>query len=178
MSLARYYNDSGADELAFYDIAASVENRLLFTEILEQVVSCVSIPLIVGGGISSLDDFERILNIGADKVSVNSGAIKTPRLISDAAKEYGSRRVVLSIDVARADGSFHVFAKGGMEDTGLDAIEWAVQGENLGAGELVINSIDTDGVRGGFDIELLIAVSRKVSIPVIASGAQVQWRIF
>ncbi|HHU21806.1 MAG TPA: imidazole glycerol phosphate synthase subunit HisF [Clostridiales bacterium] len=170
VSLARYYNDSGADELAFYDIAASVENRLLFTEILEQVVSCVSIPLIVGGGISSLDDFERILNIGADKVSVNSGAIKTPRLISDAAKEYGSRRVVLSIDVARADGSFHVFAKGGMEDTGLDAIEWAVQGENLGAGELVINSIDTDGVRGGFDIELLIAVSRKVSIPVIASG--------
>lgn len=170
VELARYYNESGADELVFYDITASYEGRALFTDILRAVASEVFIPLTVGGGISSLEDFDRVLKCGADKVSVNSGAIRDPSLIRAAAKRYGDQCVVLSMDVKRVGGSFRVFAKGGREDTGLDAIEWARRGEELGAGEIVVNSIDTDGVRGGFDMEMLRAIAEVVTIPVVASG--------
>ena len=170
VELGKYYSENGADELVFYDITASFEERALFTEILKEVASKVFIPLTVGGGINTIADFDRVLKCGADKVSVNSGAIKNPGLIAEAAKKYGDQCVVLSVDVKRVDGSFHVFAKGGREDTGLDALEWIKQGEASGAGEIVVNSIDTDGVKKGFDIELLRAVNDLVSVPVIASG--------
>ncbi len=170
VKLAEYYSRSGADELVFYDITASAEGRALFTDILREVASTIFIPLTVGGGINSLDDFDRVLKCGADKVSVNSGAIQNPRLIYAAAKRYGSQCVVLSVDAKRVNGQFRVFAKGGRVDTGMDAIEWIRQGADLGAGELVLNSIDTDGVKGGFDLEMLDAVCSAVSIPVIASG--------
>ena len=170
VELGRIYSNSGADELVFYDITASSEGRKLFTDILKKVAECIFIPLTVGGGISSLDDFDRVLKCGADKVSVNSGALSNPELISDAALKYGSQCVVLSVDIKRVDGVFRVFAKGGREDTGLDAIEWIKRGVGLGAGELVVNSIDTDGVKGGFDLPMLEAVCDAVSIPVIASG--------
>ena len=170
VELAHFYNDSGADELVFYDITASAEGRKLFTDALRQVASEVFIPLTVGGGIRSIEDFHRVLNNGADKVSVNSGAIAYPGLIEEAARKYGDQCVVLSMDVKLIDGKYCVFAKGGRENTGLDAIEWAQYGEEHGAGEIVVNSIDTDGVRGGFDIALLRAISDKVSIPIIASG--------
>ncbi len=170
VKLAEYYSQCGADELVFYDITASAEGRALFTDILREAASTIFIPLTVGGGVNSLEDFDRVLKCGADKVSVNSGALKNPRLISDAAKRYGSQCVVLSVDAKRVDGAFRVFAKGGREDTGRDALEWIRQGVDLGAGELVLNSIDTDGVKQGFDLEMLEAVCRIVSIPVIASG--------
>lgn len=170
VDLARYYSDAGADELVFYDITASAEDRKLFTDILLQVASRIFIPLTVGGGISSLEDFDRVLKCGADKVSVNTGAIRDPDLILQAARKYGSQCVVLSVDIKRVGGRFHVFARGGREDTGLDALEWVRRGQALGAGELVVNSIDTDGVKGGFDLEMLRAVCDAVSIPVIASG--------
>lgn len=168
--LADYYSRSGADELVFYDITASVEGRKLFTDILTDVASTIFIPLTVGGGISRLEDFERVLSCGADKVSVNSGAIQTPDLIDQAAKRYGDQCVVLSVDVKRVDGRFRVFRGGGRVDTGLDALEWIRQGVDRGAGEVVVNSIDTDGVKGGFDLELLQEVCRLVRVPVIASG--------
>ncbi|MGI6361686.1 MAG: imidazole glycerol phosphate synthase subunit HisF [Bacillota bacterium] len=170
VDLARFYNKSGADELVFYDITASIENRTLFTDILRTVAAEVSIPLTVGGGISTLDDFDRVLKCGADKVSINSGAINNPQLVSDAAQKYGKQCVVLSMDVKRVDGQFNLFTKGGSEDTGIDALEWAQMGQEKGAGELVVNSIDTDGVQQGFDLEMLSAISKKVSIPIIASG--------
>ena len=170
VALARRYNDEGADELVFYDITATVEQRALFTDILEQVASTIFIPLTVGGGIRTVADFERVLKAGADKVSVNSGAIANPALIGDAAKKYGDQCVVLSMDAARVGGTSHVFAKGGREDTGIDALEWAARGEAAGAGEIVLNSIDADGVKGGFDLEMLAALSKRVSIPIIASG--------
>jgi len=170
VELGKKYSDSGADELVFYDITASNEGRKLFTDILKQVAECIFIPLTVGGGISALEDFDMVLKCGADKVSVNSGALKNPELIKEAALKYGSQCVVLSVDVKRVDGKFRVFAKGGREDTGLDAIEWIKRGVELGAGELVVNSIDTDGVKGGFDLPMLDAVCEAVSIPVIASG--------
>ena len=172
VKLASYYSQCGADELVFYDITASAEGRALFTDILKEAASTIFIPLTVGGGIHTVDDFDRVLKCGADKVSVNSGAIKNPRLIYDAAKRYGSQCVVLSVDAKRADDGkhFRVFAKGGREDTGMDAIEWIRRGADLGAGELVLNSIDTDGVKQGFDIEMLEAACDAVSIPVIASG--------
>ena len=170
VELAHFYNDSGADELVFYDITASFEGRALFTDALTQVASEIFIPLTVGGGINTLDDFDRVLKCGADKVSVNSGAIKDPTLIEKAAKKYGDQCVVLSMDIKRVDGSFHIFSKGGRIDTGIDALEWAKMGENNGAGELVVNSIDTDGVKKGFDLEMLQKISDLVSIPVIASG--------
>ena len=170
VKLAEYYSHCGADELVFYDITASAEGRALFTDILRQVASTIFIPLTVGGGINSVDDFDRVLKCGADKVSVNSGAIRDPQLIHDAAKRYGSQCVVLSVDAKRVDGHFRVFAKGGREDTGMDAIEWIRRGADLGAGELVLNSIDTDGVKQGFDLEMLDAACQAVSIPVIASG--------
>lgn len=170
VEMAKFYNESGADELVFYDITASVEQRELFTDILKRVASCIFIPLTVGGGIRSLEDFDRVLKCGADKVSVNSGAIADPQLIAQAARRYGDQCVVLSMDVKRVDGAYHVFAKGGREDTGMDALEWAVRGVKLGAGELVINSIDTDGVKGGFDLELLNAAAALVNVPIVASG--------
>ena len=170
VELARYYSDHGADELVFYDITASFEGRALFTEILREVAQTIFIPLTVGGGINTLEDFDRVLKCGADKVSVNSGAIKNPALIGEAAQRYGDQCVVLSVDVKRVDGVFRVFAKGGRENTGMEAIEWIRRSVDAGAGEVVVNSIDTDGVKGGFDIEMLEAVCNAVSVPVIASG--------
>lgn len=170
VDMARFYNESGADELVFYDITASVEGRVLFTDILKEVAKEIFIPLTVGGGINSLEDFDRVLKCGADKVSVNSGAIRNPGLIKEAAQKYGDQCVVLSMDVKRVDGQFRVFSKGGREDTGMDALEWAEFGVKNGAGEIVVNSIDTDGVKGGFDIEMLEAIASRVNVPIIASG--------
>ena len=170
IELAKLYSDNGADELVFYDITASFEGRQLFTDVLREVASQIFIPLTVGGGINTLEDFDRVLKCGADKVSVNSGAIRNPQLIYDAAQKYGSQCVVLSADIKRVDGQFRVFAKGGREDTGMEAISWLKKGVALGAGEVVVNSIDTDGVKQGFDIEMLQAVCDAVNVPVIASG--------
>ncbi len=170
VELARYYSENGADELVFYDITASFEQRALFTDILRQVASTIFIPLTVGGGINTLDDFDRVLKCGADKVSVNSGAIKNPLLIEQAARVYGNQCVVLSADIKRVDGVFRVFSKGGRENTGMEAIEWIKSCVSRGAGEVVVNSIDTDGVKNGFDIEMLSAVQSAVNVPVVASG--------
>ena len=170
VALADYYSRSGADELVFYDITASSDGRKLFTEILTETASKVFIPLTVGGGINTVEDFDRVLKGGADKVSVNSGAIRNPSLIKEAALKYGSQCVVISADVKRVDGVYRVFAKGGRENTGMEAIEWIVKCVKNGAGEVVLNSIDTDGVKQGFDIEMLRAVSESVDVPVIASG--------
>ena len=170
VALAEYYSRSGADELVFYDITASSDGRKLFTEILTETASKVFIPLTVGGGINTVEDFDRVLKCGADKVSVNSGAIRNPSLIKEAALKYGSQCVVISADVKRVDGVYRVFAKGGRENTGMEAIEWIVKCVKNGAGEVVLNSIDTDGVKQGFDIEMLRAVSESVDVPVIASG--------
>ena len=170
VELAKYYSDNGADELVFYDITASAEGRALFTDILCEVARTIYIPLTVGGGINTVDDFDRVLKCGADKVSVNSGAIRNPDLVRDAARRYGDQCVVLSADVKRVDGVFRVFAKGGRENTGMEAISWIKRCVDNGAGEVVLNSIDTDGVKGGFDLEMLDAVCNAVSVPVIASG--------
>ena len=170
VEMARFYNQAGADELVFYDITASVEGRALFTDILTRVASEIFIPLTVGGGINTLEDFDRVLKCGADKVSVNSGAIRNPAIIGEAAKKYGDQCVVLSCDIKRVDGRFMLFAKGGRENTGIEALDWIERGVKAGAGELVINSIDTDGVKNGFDLELLDAVAARVSVPIIASG--------
>lgn len=170
VEMARMYNDAGADELVFYDITASFEGRTLFTEILTKVASEIFIPLTVGGGINTLEDFDRVLKCGADKVSVNSGALKNPDLISAAAQRYGNQCVVLSADVKRVDGKFMVFAKGGRENTGRDALDWISWAVDHGAGEICLNSIDTDGVRNGFDLEMLDAVAARVNVPIIASG--------
>ena len=170
VSLGKFYSDSLADELVFYDITASSEGRALFTDILTKVAKNVFIPLTVGGGINSPEDFDRVLKCGADKVSVNSGAIKNPEIISAAAQKYGNQCVVLSVDIKRVDGVFRVFAKGGRENTGMEAVSWIKSCVERGAGEVVVNSIDTDGVKNGFDIEMLKAVCRAVNVPVIASG--------
>lgn len=170
VSLAAYYSECGADELVFYDITASSEGRKIFSSVLRRVAENVFIPLTVGGGINSLEDFDRVLKCGADKVSINSGAIKEPSLIGKAAVKYGNQCVVLSMDVKRVGGKFTVFAKGGREPTGIDAVQWAKFGQENGAGEIVLNSIDTDGVKKGFDIEMLGAISSAVSVPVVASG--------
>ncbi len=170
VTLADCYSRCGADELVFYDITASSDGRRLFTDILRETASRVFIPLTVGGGINTIEDFDRVLKCGADKVSVNSGAIRNPSLIGEAASRYGNQCVVLSVDVKRVDGRFCVFAKGGRENTGLDAIEWIRKGVESGAGEVVVNSIDTDGVKAGFDLELLSLVCNTVQVPVIASG--------
>ena len=170
VELAEYYTKNGADEMVFYDITASAEGRKLFTEVLTEVASKVFIPLTVGGGINSLEDFDRALKCGADKVSVNSGAIRNPELIRQAAEKYGNQCVVLSVDAARVDGTYRVFAKGGRENTGMDAVEWIREGVERGAGEVVLNSIDTDGVKQGFDLPMLKAVCEVVGVPVIASG--------
>ena len=170
VQLAEYYSSCGADELVFYDITASSDGRKIFTDILRETAKNVFIPLTVGGGINTVEDFDRVLKCGADKVSVNSGAIKNPALIGEAAKLYGDQCVVLSVDIKRVNGVFRVFAKGGRENTGLEAIEWIKRGVDSGAGEIVVNSIDTDGVKQGFDLEMLDAVCNAVSVPVIASG--------
>ncbi len=170
IELASFYSSCGADELVFYDITASYEGRQLFTDILKEVASKIFIPLTVGGGINTIEDFDRVLKCGADKVSVNSGAIKNPDLIHEAAKKYGDQCVVISADVKRVDGQFRVFAKGGREDTGMEGISWIKRCVENGAGEVVLNSIDTDGVKQGFDLEMLEAVSNAVNVPVIASG--------
>ncbi len=170
VTLGKYYSDAGADELVFYDITASGEDRKIFTDILARVAENIFIPLCVGGGISTLSDFERVLSSGADKVSVNSGAIRNPSIVSEAAKRYGDQCVVLSADIKRVGNEFRVFAKGGREDTGLEAISWIKRCVDNGAGEVVVNSIDTDGVKRGFDIELLKLVCDSVNVPVIASG--------
>ena len=170
VTLARYYNDSGADELVFYDITASFEGRPLFAEALKRVAAEVFIPLTVGGSINTVDDFDRVLKCGADKVSVNSGALRDPSLIENAAKRYGNQCVVLSMDVKRVDGAYRVLSHGGRVDTGRDALEWVRFGEEHGAGEVVVNSIDTDGVRGGFDLDMLTAIGDAVRLPIIASG--------
>ena len=170
VALGKFYSDCGADELVFYDITASAEGRALFTDILTNVARTIFIPLTVGGGINTLADFDRVLKCGADKVSVNSGAIRNPALVGEAARRYGDQCVVLSADIKRVDGQFHVFAKGGREDTGMEAIEWIRRCVGDGAGEVVVNSIDTDGVKRGFDLPMLRAVSDAVDVPVIASG--------
>ena len=170
VELAKFYSDNGADELVFYDITASSDGRKLFTEILTETAANVFIPLTVGGGINTVEDFDRVLKCGADKVSVNSGAIRNPELIREAARLYGDQCVVLSVDIKRVDGVFQVFAKGGRENTGMEAIEWIRRCVGMGAGEIVVNSIDTDGVKGGFDLEMLEAVCRVADVPVIASG--------
>lgn len=170
VELGKFYSDNGADELVFYDITASAEGRKLFTDILTEVASTIFIPLTVGGGINTVEDFDRVLKCGADKVSVNSGAIRNPDLVREAARLYGDQCVVLSADVKRVDGQFRVFAKGGREDTGMEAIAWIKRCVDNGAGEVVLNSIDTDGVKQGFDLEMLDAVSNAVDVPVIASG--------
>lgn len=170
VELGKYYSDCGADELVFYDITASAEGRALFTDILKEVASKIFIPLTVGGGINSVADFDRVLKCGADKVSVNSGAIKNPKIIEEAAKKYGDQCVVLSVDIKKVDGVYRVFAKGGRENTGMEAISWIKQGVSMGAGEIVVNSIDTDGVKKGFDIPMLAEVLSAVNVPVIASG--------
>ena len=170
VKLAQFYSENGADELVFYDITASAEGRALFTDILCEVAKTIFIPLTVGGGINTVEDFDRVLKCGADKVSVNSGAIRNPALIGEAARKYGNQCVVLSVDVKRVDGVFRVFSKGGRENTGMDAIEWIRRGVDAGAGEIVLNSIDTDGVKKGFDLEMLDAVCKVVDVPVIASG--------
>ena len=170
IELAKYYSDNGADELVFYDITASAEGRRLFTDILTEVARQIFIPLTVGGGINTIEDFDRVLKCGADKVSVNSGAIRNPGLIPEAAAKYGNQCVVISADVKRVDGEFRVYAKGGREDTGMEAVSWIKSCVDNGAGEVVLNSIDTDGVKGGFDLEMLKAVSDAVDVPVIASG--------
>ena len=170
LELATFYSECGADEMAFYDITASIEGRTLFMKLLREVVDSVAIPVTAAGGIRTIDECDRVLDCGAGKVSINSGAIENPQLIEDAARKYGSRHVTVSMDVKRADGGFMVFTKGGVENTGFSAVSWAKRCESLGAGEFVVNSIDTDGVKGGFDLELLSAVCDAVEIPVIASG--------
>ena len=170
VELAKYYSENGADELVFYDITASAEGRALFTDILTETARTVFIPLTVGGGINTTDDFDRVLKCGADKGSVNSGAIRDPSLVAKAAKLYGDQCVVLSVDVKRVDGIFRIFAKGGRENTGMEAIEWVRRCVGEGAGEVVVNSMDTDGVKQGFDLELLEKVCNVVKVPVIASG--------
>lgn len=170
VTLAKFYSDCGADELVFYDITASSDGRRLFTDILSETARNVFIPLTVGGGINGVADFDRVLKCGADKVSVNSGAIRKPEIIYEAAKRYGDQCVVLSVDIKRVNGEFRVFSRGGRDDTGMEAIEWIRRCVGLGAGEVVVNSIDTDGVKGGFDLEMLAAVCDAVHVPVIASG--------
>lgn len=170
VELAEYYNSEGADELVFYDITASTEGRKLFADLMKKVLDQIKIPLAVGGGVNTVEDFRELLELGASKISINSGAIKNPQVVAQAAKEFGSDKIVLAMDVKRVDGKFNVFCKGGTEDTGIDAVKWAVKAEQDGAGELVINSIDTDGVKQGFDMEMLRAISDAVSIPIVASG--------
>jgi cyclase len=171
VELAMRYCSEGADELVFYDISASYENRKAILSVIEKTARNINIPLTVGGGVNTVEDFYNLLSAGADKVSINSGAIRNPKTIAAAAKRFGNQCVVLSMDVKKIqDGKWMVFSMGGRESTLMDAIEWAKTGESLGAGEIVINSIDRDGVYSGYDLEITSAISKVVGIPVIASG--------
>lgn len=177
--LGKYYSDNGADELVFYDITASSDERKTSLEFVKRVADEINIPFSVGGGVSSLSDFREILRNGADKVSVNSAAVRNPELIREASERFGAQCVVLSIDAKKNEtGSWTVFTKGGREDTGLDAIEWAVRGVSLGAGEIVVNSIDRDGMKDGYDTELLSQITSRVRVPVIASGGAGEMKHF
>ena len=178
VELADYYVKSGADELAFYDINASIEARGIFADLLKAVAKVVPVPLTAGGGVENISDFEKVLECGADKVSVNTGAIRNKSLISDAARRFGSEYIIMSMDVKQVDGFYHVFVKGGAEDTGLDALQWAVRCQEEGAGEILVNSIDADGVKNGFDLPLMQAVADKVNIPITASGGAGTMRHF
>ncbi len=170
-NLGKFYSDSGADELVFYDITASNEERKTSLDFVKKVAAEINIPFCVGGGVSTLDDFKFILRSGADKVSVNSSAVMNPNLIKEASERFGNQCVVLSIDAKRNDeGSWSVYIKGGREKTKLDAVEWAIKGVELGAGEIVVNSIDEDGMKKGYDLELLKKITSSVNVPVIASG--------
>lgn len=169
--LGEFYANVGADELVFYDITATHENRKVSSEYVEKVAAKINIPFCVGGGINSIDDFTDILSKGADKISINSAAVKNPQLITEASLKYGAQCVVLAMDVKKeAPGKWVVYINGGRVNTGKDALEWAMEGVGLGAGELVVNSIDADGMKDGYDIELLRAVTSAVGVPVIASG--------
>ncbi|NOZ60716.1 MAG: imidazole glycerol phosphate synthase subunit HisF [Calditrichaeota bacterium] len=170
VGLAALYNDQGADELTFLDIGASHQSREIMIDVVERVSSQIFIPFTVGGGIRSVDDMRRILQAGADKVAICSAALKNPRLLSEGAKIFGAQCMVLSIDAKRHGDSWHAYINGGRDDFGVDAIEWARQGEQLGAGEILLNSIDMDGTKAGYDLELTRKVSESVNIPVIASG--------
>lgn len=171
VTLARFYSESGADELVFYDITASNEDRKFFVETIERTADVLRIPLTVGGGVRSLEDFQQLLWAGADKISINSAAVADPTLITEAALRYGNQCVVLSMDVKQVEpGRWEVYTRGGRNATGMDAVEWAIKGVELGAGELVLNSIDSDGVREGYDLALNRTVSELVEVPVIASG--------
>jgi cyclase len=179
VSLGRTYSEQGADELVFYDITASYEERNIFLNIVEKVAEAIRIPFTIGGGISTTEDFRKVLMAGADKVSVNSAAVKNPQLIADAARRFGNQCVVLSIDAKRSTaGSWEVYTKGGRENTGIDAIAWAKKGQELGAGEICINSIDTDGVKDGYDLALNRILAETLTIPVIASGGAGQMADF
>ncbi len=170
VELARRYDREGADELVFYDITASSDERDIIVEVVEQTANQVFIPLTVGGGIRSVDDMDRLLRAGADKVSINSAPIARPELISEGASKFGSQCIVVAIDARRHNGHFEVYSHGGRRPTGLDAVEWAVRAVELGAGEFVVNSIDADGTRDGYDLEMNAAIASVVSVPVIASG--------
>lgn len=168
--LAEYYNQSGADELVLYDITASSQGRLVFEDMVKDLIQTVDIPLTVGGGIATLEDADKIFQLGADKVSINSGAIKNPELLKELAKKYGSDRLVLGVDAAKVGEDYHVFTKGGREDTGLELMAWLRKCVDLGVGEIVANSIDADGTKQGFDLPMLKEICQVVDIPVIASG--------
>lgn len=171
LELAKKYIAAGADELVFYDITASSENRSLFIDTIETIAKEVDIPFTVGGGIRTLEDIEKIFAVGVDKVSINSAAIVDPLFIQQAAEKFGSARIVLSIDVKQVGPSeWSIYSRGGNTDTGMDAIKWAIQGERLGAGEIVVNSIDGDGEKDGYSLELTRTIAEEVKIPVVASG--------
>ncbi|WP_080875415.1 imidazole glycerol phosphate synthase subunit HisF [Oceanobacillus timonensis] len=171
VELAARYNKEGADELVFYDITASSEERNIFLDVVENVAREIAIPFMVGGGIRTIQDIHSVLHAGADKVSINSAAVQRPELITESSDKFGSQCTVLSIDAKKtSDGAFHVFINGGRKDTEMDAVEWAKQGEALGAGELVVNAMDADGEKNGYQIELTKKIADAVNIPVIASG--------
>lgn len=170
VEIAKIYDKSGADELVFLDITASSDARDIKAKLVRDVAECVFIPFTVGGGIRTVDDFKMILREGADKVAVNSAAIMNPELISEAAYKFGSQCVVVAIDAKRTGDSWHIFKNGGRVDMGIDAIEWAQRAAELGAGEILLTSMDCDGTKAGYDIELTKRISETVNIPVIASG--------
>jgi len=171
VELAKRYNEDGADELVFYDITASTEDRDIFSDVIERVAKAITIPFTVGGGIRTIEDIYRVLQAGADKVSINSAAVVNPNLIKEASSEFGRSCIVFSLDAKKmSHGKWNIYTKGGKHDTGIDALEWAKRGEELGAGEIVVNSIDADGEKNGYDLELINRMADVVSIPIIASG--------
>jgi cyclase len=171
VTLGKKYSDEGADELVFYDITASKEDRQIFEDFVKKVAKEINIPFCVGGGIKSIEDFSRVLKCGADKVSINSAAVDNPQLIKEASQRFGAQCVVLSVDCKRVDlNKWSVYVRGGSKDTGLDVLDWIERGVALGAGEVVVNSIDSDGMKNGYDLDLLCAIRQRVQVPIIASG--------